>query len=91
MKEVESVRQVINTHFNLKARLWQVDAVIDITKRQKDVCAIAGTSTGKNLVYQSIPVITRGFILVISPTIAFMEYQVCIAPKMLYNHLHSTM
>ncbi len=90
VKEVKSVRQIINTHFNLKARPWQVGAIIDITKCKRDVCAITGTSTGKNLVYQSIPVITRGFVLVISPTIALMKDQVCIAPKMLYNHLHST-
>ena len=90
VKEVESVRQVINTHFNLKARPWQVGAVMDITKRKRDVCAIAGTSAGKSLVYQSIPVVTGGSVLVISPTIALMEDQVCIAPKMLYNHLHST-
>lgn len=83
MKEVESVRQVINTHFNLKARPWQVSVVIDITKHKKDVCAIAGTNAGKCLVYQSIPVVTGGSVLVISPTIALMEDQVCIAPKTL--------
>lgn len=71
--EVESVRRVINTYFNLKARPWQVNAVIDITKRKRDVCAIAGTNAGKSLVYQSIPVITGGCVLVISPTIALME------------------
>ena len=90
MKEVESVRQVINTHFNLKARPWQVGAVMDITKRKRDVCAIAGTNAGKSLAYQSIPVVTGGSVLVILPTIALMEDQVCIAPKMLYyHHLHS--
>ena len=91
VKEVESVRQVINTHFNFKARPWQVGAVIDITKRKRDVCAIAGTNAGKSLVYQSIPVVTGGSVLVISPTIALMEDQVCIALKMLcIYHLHST-
>ncbi len=90
MKKVESVHQVINTHFNLKARLWQVGAIMDINKRKRDVCAIAGISVGKSLVYQSIPVVIGGSVLVILPTIALMEDQVCIAPKMLYNHLHST-
>ncbi len=52
IKEVESVRQVINTHFNLKARPWQVGAVMDITKRKRDICAIAGTKAGKSFVYQ---------------------------------------
>ena len=83
VKEIERVRQVINIHFNLKARPWQVGAVVDITKRKRDVCAIAGTNSGKNLVYQSIPVVTKASVLVISPTIALMEDQVCIAPKIL--------
>ncbi len=90
VKEVESVCQVIHTHFNLKPRPWQVGAIMDITKRKRDVCTIAGTSAGKNFVYQSIPVVIGGSVLVISPTIAFIEDQVCIAPKMLYNHLHLT-
>ncbi len=90
VKEVENIHQVINTHFNHKARPWQVGAIIDITKRKRDVCAIADTSTGKNLIYQSIPVITGGSVLVISPTITLMKDQVYIVPKMLYNHLYST-
>ncbi len=90
MKEIESVRQVINTHFNLKARSWQVGAVMDITKRKRDVCAIASTSANKSLVYQSILIITGGSVLVILPTITFIEDQICIAPKILYNHLYST-
>lgn len=86
LKEVESVHQVINTYFNLKARPCQVGAVINITKRKRDVCAIAGTSTGKSLVYYLIPVVIRGSILVVLPTIAFIKDQVCIIPKILYNH-----
>ena len=73
MKEVESVYQVINTYFKLKARPWQVGAVMDITKRKRDICAIAGINAGKSLIYQSILVITGGFVLVISPTIALMD------------------
>ena len=76
MVEVETVCRAINTHFNLKARLWQVSIVIDITKHKTDVCAIAGTNAGKSLVHQSVPVITGGSVLVISPTIALMEDQV---------------
>lgn len=91
VKKVESVRQVINTHFNLKARSWQVSAVIDITKRKKDMYAIAGINAGKNLVYQSISVDTKGSVLVILPTIALIKNLVCIAPKILYiYHLYST-
>lgn len=74
VKKVKSVRQIINTHFNLKAKPWLVNAVIDITKYKKDVCAIARTNAGKNLVYQSILIITGGFVLVILPIITLIEY-----------------
>lgn len=67
----------MSSQFNVKARPWQVSVVVDITKQNRDVCAIAGTNAGKSLVYQSIPVITGGSVLVISPTIALMEDQVC--------------
>ncbi len=91
MKEVESVRQVINTHFNIKARPWQVSIIIDITKCKRDICAIIDTSANKSLVYQLIPVIIGGSVLVILVTIVLIEDQVCIASKMLYNHhLYST-
>ncbi len=73
MKEVKSVCQVINTHFKLKATPWQVDAVMDVTKHKKDICAIADTNAGKSFVDQSIPVVTSGSVLEILPTIAFME------------------
>lgn len=91
VKEVKSICQVINIHFNHKAKPWQVSAIIDIAKRKTDIYAIARTNAGKSLVYQSILVVTRESVLVISPTIAFIEDQVCIAPKILYiYHLQST-
>lgn len=90
IKKVERVCQVMNTHFNLKAKLWQVGAIIDITKRKRDVYAIVGINAGKSFIYQVILIVTGGSVLVISPIIAFMENQVCIAFKMLYIHyLHS--
>lgn len=76
MVEVELVCYIINTHFNLKVRLWQMNIVINITKYKKDVCIITGTNTGKNLVYQSISVIIGGCVLIISPIIALIEDQV---------------
>ncbi len=50
--------------------------MVDITLKKRDMCAIASTNAGKSLIYQAIPVVTGGFVLVISPTIAFMEDQV---------------
>lgn len=73
---MDLVRRAINEQFNVKARPWQISVVVNITRRNRDVCAIAGTNAGKSLVYQSILVITGGFVLVISPTIALMEDQV---------------
>lgn len=51
MKEVDTIRRVINEQFRVKARPWQVSVVINITKRRRNVCVIAGTNTGKSFVY----------------------------------------
>ena len=51
--------------------------VADITKLKRDVVVIADSSAGKSLLYQLIPLITRGIILIILPTITLMEDQVC--------------
>ncbi len=89
IKKVESMNQVINIHFKLKARPWQIGAIMIITKWKRDVCAIADINVSKNLVYWSISVVINGSVLVISPTIALMEDQICIAPKILnYYYLH---
>lgn len=50
--------------------------MVDITLKKRDVCTIASTNASKSLVYQAIPVVTRGSVLVISPTITLMEDQV---------------
>lgn len=90
VKKDENIRQVINIYFNFKPRFWQVGAIIVITKHKGDVCTIANTKVGKSFIYQLIPVITRGFKLVILSIIALIEDQVCIVFKMLYiYHLHS--
>lgn len=73
MPEVDCICRVINEQFDLKAKSWQVSVLVDITLKKRDVCAIASTNASKNLVYQAIPIVTRGFILVISPTITLME------------------
>lgn len=43
---------------------------------KKNVIVIADTSAGKGFLYQSISIITKGIILVVSPTIALIEDQV---------------
>lgn len=54
---------------------------MDITKCKRNIYAIVDINANKNLVYQSILVITRGSVLVILPIITFIEDQVCIALK----------
>ncbi len=76
MPEVDRIRRIISGRFRLKARLWQISVLVNITHKKSDVCIIASTNTGKSLVYQAIPVVTGGLVLVISPTIALMEDQV---------------
>lgn len=47
--------------------------LINIFQKQRGICALASTNADKSLVYQAIPVIIKGFVLVISSTIALME------------------
>lgn len=50
--EVDLICRAINEQFNIKVRPWQVDVVVDITKRKQNVCIIADINVGKSLVYQ---------------------------------------
>lgn len=69
-------RKSIKSKFLLNLKSWQVSLVVDITQAKKDVVVIAGISTNKSLPYQSIPIIIRGIVLVVSSIIAFIEDQV---------------
>lgn len=51
--------------------------IANITKSKKNVVVIAGTSAGKSLPYQLIPLITESIVLVVLPTIALIEDQIC--------------
>lgn len=67
---------MISKQFGLKARIRQIDIMIDITRKKREVCIIVSINAGKNLVYQAILIFIRGFVLIISPTIAFIEDQI---------------
>ena len=73
--EFNDIRVKIKDKFGFEPFPWQVSVVIDIAQHKKDVFIIAGTNAGKSLTYQSIPEVTGGIVLVISPTIALMEDQ----------------
>lgn len=76
MPEVNRIRRLINEYFGLKAKPWQVSVLVDITKKKRDACAIVSTNSGKSLVYQAIPVVIGGFVLVVLLTIALMKNQI---------------
>ena len=80
MSKVNCIHHVINKQFGLKAKPWRISVLIDIILK-KNICAIASTNAGKNLVYQTIPVVTKGFLPAISTTIAFTEDQVRVFSK----------
>ena len=79
MLEVDCIRRVIIKCFRLKARPWQISVLVDIVHKKRDIYTIANTNASKSLVYQAIPVVTGGLILVISPTITFIEDQIRIS------------
>lgn len=55
---------------------WQAAAILNALNK-KDVFVIAGTGSGKSLVYQALPCFKDNtIILVISPTLALMDDQV---------------
>ncbi len=72
IKKSESVHQIINTHFNLKAKPWQVNAIMNITKCKKNIYAIVDINASKSLVYWLIPFVIDKSILVILSTITFI-------------------
>lgn len=85
MPEVDHICRVINKRFGFRARPWQVSIVVDITLKKNDVCAIISTNARKSLVYQAIPIVIGGFVLVISPTIALIKDQVRTSSKYCLN------
>lgn len=76
MPKVDRICQVIIQQFRLKARLWQINILVDITYKKKDVCAIVSINISKSLIYEVIPVVMKGLILVILSIIAFIKDQV---------------
>lgn len=55
--------------------------MIDIIVKKKNVYTIISTNISKNLVYQVIPIIVEGFILVILFIITLIENQIRTSSK----------
>ena len=70
------IQKSIKFKFLLNPKPWQVSVVADITKTKKDVVVIANISASKSLSYQSISIITREIVLIVSPTIILIKDQV---------------
>jgi superfamily II DNA helicase RecQ len=74
----EELANGLQSAFGVAPKPWQLSAIYDVAVHKKDVIVVAGTGSGKSLVFQAIPkAIEGGIILVISPTIALMDDQVC--------------
>jgi superfamily II DNA helicase RecQ len=71
------IRADVRRHFGFEPKAFQVSAIADIIEGEKDVFVIAGTNSGKSLLYQAVPVVKESAIcLVICPTLALMSDQV---------------
>ena len=71
------IREKVQLAFNIDVKPWQAGAIHDLAIKRYDVIVIAGTGSGKSLVYQSLPAVqTGGIALVISPTLALMHDQI---------------
>lgn len=71
------IRNKVGLAFGVGVRPWQAGAIHDLAIRRHGVTVIAGTGSGENLAYQSLPAVqTGGIALVISPTLALVHDQI---------------
>jgi len=74
----EELANRLQSAFGVAPKPRQLSEIYDVAVHKKDVIVVAGTGSGKSLVFQAISkAIEGGIILVISPTIALMDDQVC--------------
>lgn len=74
---IQDYRKIVNQRFKLQAKSWQIAAMKDILAHRIDVVVSAGTSQGKSLTFQALPILSKsGIVLVICPTLALMDDQV---------------
>ena len=62
--------------FGFKLKQWQIQAM-DMIRSGKDIVVVAGTGSGKSIVFQGMCLFREGaVVLVISPLLSLMEDQV---------------
>jgi superfamily II DNA helicase RecQ len=75
----ERLQTILNQtkhHFHRDLYPWQIIAIKNILIHQRDTIVIAGTGSGKSLIFQSLQFATPdAIVLVVSPLIALMENQ----------------
>ena len=76
----ERYRRVVETvrsRFGFEVKRYQAAVVADILDKKHDVFVIAGTGSGKSLIYQVLPfLVKQPIILVVCPTLSLMGDQV---------------
>ncbi|MCJ1470613.1 hypothetical protein MMC07_009259 [Pseudocyphellaria aurata] len=76
---IGNFRKLVNERFNLQAKAWQIAVMKNILKDCVDVVVSAGTSQGKSLTFQALPMLLTqgsGIVLVVCPTLSLMDDQV---------------
>ena len=65
-------RKIANNQFGVRLRDWQAEAIADVYLKN-DVIVSAGTGSGKSMVFQCLPFIAAGgIVLVVSPLLSLM-------------------
>lgn len=73
---IKEARRIAAQRFELSLYQWQAAAIADVCL-MKDVVVSAGTGSGKSIIFQCLPYMRRGgIIMVISPLLSIMHDQV---------------
>jgi len=76
-ERLQTIRNRTEHHFQRDLYPWQIRAIKNILMRQRDTIVIAGTGSGKSLIFQSLQFATPdAIVLIVSPLVALMENQV---------------
>jgi len=76
-QRLQNILDRIKEFFQNDLYPWQISAIKNVLAGQRDTIVIAGTGSGKSLVFQSLQFATPdAIILVVSPLVALMENQV---------------
>ena len=73
----QRICQQVQSTFGFNVKRYQAGVIADILEAKRDVFVIAGTGSGKSLIYQILPYLLKDKIfLVVCPTLALMSDQV---------------